>query len=55
MSLAVMKMAVLGLEKVGRTWEKMGTGVGGQGWAVDPMTALLSGRKRYTLFLQSYI
>lgn len=42
-----MKMAVLGLEKVDRTLEKMGTDVGGQGWAVDPMMAPLSGQKRY--------
>lgn len=50
MNLALMKMAVIGLEKVGRTWEIMGTDVGGQGWVVDPMMALLSGQKRYKSF-----
>lgn len=47
MSLALMKMAVVGLEKVDRIWEIMGTDVDGQGWVVNLMMALLSGPKRY--------
>lgn len=49
MNLELMKMAVLGSEKADRTSEKMGTDVGGLGWAVDPMMLLLSGLKRYKM------
>ena len=50
MNLGLMKMAVLGSEKADRTSEKMGTDVGGLGWAVDLMMLLLSGLKRYNMF-----
>lgn len=50
MSLALMKMAVVGLEKVDMIWEIMVTDVGGQGWVVGLTTALLSGLKRYKSF-----
>lgn len=50
MNLGLMKMAVLGSEKADRTSEKMGTDVGGLGWAVDLMMLLLSGLKRYKMF-----
>lgn len=42
-----MKMEVLGIEKVGKTWAKMDTDVGGQGWVVNHMTVPLNGKKRY--------
>lgn len=43
----LMKMEVLGIEKVGKTWAKMDTDVGGQGWVVNHMTVPLNGKKRY--------
>ena len=42
-----MKMAVLGIEKVERTWERMDSDVDGRGWVVDLMMVLQNGRKRY--------
>lgn len=47
MSLVQMKMGVLGIEKVGKTWAKMDTDVGGQGWVVNQMMVPHSGKKRY--------
>lgn len=47
MSLALMKMEVLGIEKVERTWVTMDTEVDGQGWVVDLMTAPRNGRRLY--------
>jgi hypothetical protein len=47
MKLALMKMVVVGLEKVDMIWEIMVTDVGGQGWVVDLMMVLLNGLKRY--------
>jgi hypothetical protein len=46
MKLALMKMVVVGLEKVDMIWEIMVTDVGGQGWVVDLMMVLLNGLKR---------
>lgn len=40
-----MKMAVLGIEKVGRILEKMVTDVDGREWVVRAMTAPQSGKK----------
>ena len=42
-----MKMAVLGIGKVGRTLEIMDTDVGGLGWAVNLMMVTQNGKKRY--------
>lgn len=47
MSPELMKMEVLGIEKVGKTWAKMDTDVDGQGWVVNHMMAPLNGKKRY--------
>jgi hypothetical protein len=47
MSLVLMKMGVLGIEKAGKTWAKMDTDVGGQGWVVNRMMVPPSGKKRY--------
>lgn len=49
MRLALMKMAVLGTGKVERTWVKMDTDVGGQGWAANPMMVPQNGKKRYRI------
>lgn len=45
MNLGPMKMAVLGIEKVGRILEKMATDVDGREWVVRAMTAPQSGKK----------
>lgn len=45
MNLGPMKMAVLGIEKVGRILEKMVTDVDGREWVVRAMTAPQSGKK----------
>jgi len=42
-----MKMEVLGIKKVGKTWAKMDTDVDGQGWVVNHMMVPLNGKKRY--------
>lgn len=47
MSRALMKMEVLGIEKVGKTWAKMDTDVDGQGWVVNHMMFPQNGKKRY--------
>lgn len=50
-----MKMAVLGIEKVEKTWEKTDTDVDGQEWVVNPMMVPRNGRKRYKMIsLLSY-
>lgn len=46
-NLALTKTVVLGIEKVGKTWEKMVTNADGQGWVVRTMMAHLNGKKRY--------
>lgn len=48
-----MKMEVLGIEKVGKTWVKMDTDVGGQGWVVNLLMVPPNGKKRYSSFLMS--
>lgn len=47
MNLVLVKMAVLGTEKAGRTWAAMDTDVDGQGWVGAPMMVLQNGEKRY--------
>lgn len=51
MSLALMKMAVLGIERVGKTLVKMDTDVDGQGWVVKAMMVPRNGKKWYIIIL----
>lgn len=46
-----MKMEVHGIGKAEKTWVKMVTDVGGQGWVVNHAMVPRNGKKRYKLIL----
>jgi len=48
--LGLMKMEVLGFEKVERILAQMGIDVDGRRWVVDHMMIPPNGKKRYNLF-----
>ena len=47
MNRASMRMAALGIVKVGKSLGKMGTDVDGQGWVDNPKMVPLNGKRRY--------
>lgn len=51
MSLAPMKMEVLGIEKAGKIWVEMDTDLGGQEWVVSHTMVPQNGKKRYEIIL----
>lgn len=55
MNLALMKMVVRGIGKVGRTLAKMDTDVDGQGWVAKAMMPFQNGEKRWMHLLDLLI
>lgn len=51
MRVGLMRMEVVGFEKVERILAKMVIDVGGRRWVVDHMILLLNGKKRYNLLI----